>query len=129
MGWKIYFVCLAVLVVGSFFGRIFLFAKKPGVVKRFDLLQSIIGIVALVGVYGFAYNVKIANQVVWVAVSALVIVFWLLEFFQPKTTVVVEKIGLAKASLLFGAMALITLPGYVALISYAFSQSLWETSS
>lgn len=125
MAWKIYFVFLAVLVVGSLLGRIIIRIKRPDLVKRFDIISSVVGSISLVGIYGYVYSVPIATRGLWIFITIVVFVFWVLEFFQPKTKHLVANIGRLKASLLLGATTLLTLPGYIALLLYAFGRHPW----
>lgn len=126
MAWKIYFVFLVTIVLGSLFGRIILRVKRPDVAKRFDVISSLVSSVSLIGVYGYVFSVTIAARWVWMVVAIAVLVFWVLEFFQPKAKQVVAKLGRLKAVLLLGATSLLTLPGYVALVLYAFGRHPWS---
>ncbi len=95
--WTIYFWLIAVLVVFSALGRIYLFFSSE-TVKVFDLIESFISVAAIVGLYGFAYQTPVLNPMFWKIIWVLLTVTWLWSFFAVKNIELVDKVGLTKAS-------------------------------
>lgn len=118
MGWKIYFFILTGLLLVLY--AITFSGPLEGVLHYLDVPISM---VALLGIYGYAFKRPIGHYNLW-KIWFFVIVLWdgfynLIPFkaavFQPSDLVAI-LIG-------YG----IIIPGYVALYLYGFrSQSLWE---
>ncbi len=95
--WIIYFWLIAILVVFSAVGRIYLFFTSEAV-KGFDLIESFISVTAIIGLYGFAYQTPVLNPMFWKIIWVLLTVTWLWSFFAVKNIELVDKVGLTKAS-------------------------------
>jgi hypothetical protein len=124
--WKIYFWLFTVVTAGSAIGRFLLFRKSRKVVTPYDLVEAVIGILLLPGLYGFAYGHAIGIQFVWEAAAIFSIGNSVAHFFRPKMRLLAAKgwqvvLGVATVELALG------LPALYALFRYAFlSPVIWH---
>ena len=124
--WKIYFWIAAVVTVLSAIGRVYLLTTR-GVVTAYDLVESLIALVALVGLYGFAYQTPIAAPILWKFVFVLLTGTWLWSFFAAKNAAMIEKLGLGKGAAALAVISMLAVPALVALSFYGFrSTALWK---
>lgn len=124
--WIIYFWLIAILVVFSAVGRIYLFFTSEAV-KGFDLIESFISVTAIIGLYGFAYQTPVLNPMFWKIIWVLLTVTWLWSFFAVKNIELVDKVGLTKASAIVALTSVVGVPTLVGLFFYSFrSSTLWN---
>ncbi len=117
MGWKIYFWLLSLLLFAAY-----VIIAIDGLTV-FDVMDIPISIIALIGLYGFAFKKKIFVKEFW-KLWAFVIVLWDISYnFFLATYPDVSKFETAM-------VLLILLPEYVALSLYAyFPTTLWKEST
>jgi hypothetical protein len=124
--WIIYFWFIAVLVVLSAFGRAFLYFKSEAV-RIYDLIESLISITAIVGLYGFVYQVPILTADFWKVILILITLAWIWSIFSAKNKELIKKFGMAKASMIIALTSVIGIPTLIGLAIYGFrSSGLWE---
>lgn len=117
---------MAFLVGTSAVGRVYLFFTGK-TVTVYDLSESLISSVAIVGLFGFVYQMPIATPTFWKAVWALLMLTWVWSFFGAKNIEMIEKIGLAKGSQIFSLITMLAVPTLVGLCIYGFrSEELWS---
>lgn len=124
--WIVYFWFIAILVAISAIGRIYLFAKRDAV-TIFDLIESLISLVAIVGLYGFAYQMPLVSSLFWKMIWFLLLMTWLWSLFGAKNVEMIEKIGMANGTAVIALTSAIGIPTLVGLLFYSFrSDSLWN---
>lgn len=124
--WTIYFWVMAFLVGASAIGRVYLFFNRE-IVTTYDLIESLVSLVAIVGLFGFAYQTPIATPAFWKVVWIILMLTWIWSFFGAKNVEMIEKIGLAKGSAIFSLISMLAVPTLVGLCIYSFrSAALWS---
>ena len=124
--WIIYFWLMALLVGLSAIGRVYLFFTAE-IVTVYDLVESLISLIAVVGLYGFVYQKPIAARTFWKFVWILLLLTWIWSFFAAKNTEMIEKFGLAKGALIIILIAGLAVPSLIGLYLYSFrSVALWN---
>jgi hypothetical protein len=124
--WIIYFWVVAILTGLSAIGRVYLFFTRE-IVTVYDLVESLIGVIAIVGLYGFAYQTPIATPVFWKIIWALLMLTWLWSFFAAKNAEMIDKVGLSKAAAILSLISMLAVPALVGLCIYSFrSTTLWN---
>ena len=125
--WVVYFWVVAVATVLSALGRLYLYFTRGGVVTAYDLVESILALSALGGLYGFAYQSPVGTPAVWKAMFALLVAAWLWNLAAPKSQVIVDKFGAGKGGAALAALLMLAVPEIVGLYLYGFrSQALWK---
>jgi hypothetical protein len=119
MIWHIYFWLFAALLVGTTVGRSVLFFVKPGSVSVRDILFSLPGLGCVIALYGYLHNLTLGPNAIWIILVCVLPILYVIEMRSDETRAAVEKLGLKKALLVFGASFLFTLPGYIASVLYA----------
>ena len=117
--WTIYFWLMALLVGASAIGRVYLFFTRE-IVTAYDLIESLISLVAIVGLFGFAYQTPIATPTFWKVVWILLMLTWIWSFFGAKNVEMIEKTGLAKGAAIFSLISMLAVPALVGLCIYSF---------
>ena len=110
---------MAVLIVVSAIGRVYLFFTRE-IVTGYDLVESLVSLIAIVGLYGFAYQTPIAAPTLWKVVWVLLMFTWIWSFFAAKNAEIVEKLGLAKGAAVITLIAVLAVPALVGLCLYSF---------
>ena len=124
--WTIYFWLMAVLVVLSAIERVYLFFTRE-IVTGYDLVESLISLIAIVGLYGFTYQTPIVTPTFWKFVWILLMLTWIWSFFAAKNAEMIEKFGLAKGAAIISLIAVLAVPTLVGLCLYSFrSAALWS---
>jgi hypothetical protein len=124
--WIIYFWFIAILVVLSAFGRVYLYFKSEAV-RIYDLIESFVSVAAIIGLYGFVYQVPILSSGFWKVIWILITLVWLWSIFPAKNKELIEKFGMAKASMIIALTSVIGVPTLIGLAFYGFcSSGLWE---
>ena len=124
--WIIYFWLIALLVVVSAAARVYLYFTRE-IVTFYDLIESLISLVAIVGLYGFAYQTPLSATMFWKIVWFLLLLSWIWSFFGVKNIEMIEKVGLANGTAIFALTSMIGIPALVGLFFYSFrSENLWS---
>lgn len=124
--WTIYFWVMAILVGASAIGRVYLFFTRE-VVTAYDLIESLVSLVAIAGLFGFVYQTPIAIPEFWKVVWVVLMLTWIWSFFGAKNIEMIENIGLAKGSAIFSLISMLAVPTLVGLCIYSFrSANLWN---
>lgn len=124
--WTIYFWLMALLVGVSAIGRVYLFFTRQ-IVTAYDLIESLTSLIAVVGLFGFAYQTPIAAPTFWKVVWVLLMLTWVWSFFGAKNVEMIEKTGLAKGATIFSLISMLAVPALVGLCIYGFrSEALWN---
>ncbi|CAN5523825.1 hypothetical protein BH10ACI1_BH10ACI1_24920 [soil metagenome] len=124
--WTIYFWLMALLVGASAIGRVYLFLTRE-IVTAYDLVESLVSLVAIVGLFGFVYQTPIAVPTFWKVVWVLLVLTWVWSFFGAKNVEMIEKVGLAKGAAIFSVISMLAVPSLVGLCIYSFrSEALWS---
>lgn len=124
--WIIYFWITVILTGFSVIGRVYLFFTREAV-TIYDLVESLIALIAIVGLYGFAYQTPIATPTFWKIVWILLMLTWLWSFFAGKNADMIDKIGLSKAAAVISLISMVAVPALVGLCLYSFrSATLWS---
>ena len=124
--WKIYFWLMAFLVGLSAIGRVYLYFTRE-IVTVYDLVESLISLIAIVGLYGFVYQKPLAAPLFWKFIWILLLLTWIWSFFSAKNAGMIEKFGFAKAALLITLIAGLAVPSLIGLYLYSFrSNALWN---
>ena len=82
--WIMYFWIIAALVTFSALGRIYLYFRTDRV-KVYDLVESAISLVAIVGLHGYVYQSTYLSPLFWQIVWVLLLVTWLASLGVEKT--------------------------------------------
>jgi hypothetical protein len=98
--WIIYFWLIAILVGVSAIGRFYLFFTRE-IVTGYDLVESLISLIAIVGLYGFVYRTPIVTPTFWKVIWVLLMLTWIWSFFGAKNAEMIEKLVWRKARLFF----------------------------
>ncbi len=123
--WIIYFWIIAVLVVFTLFGRIYLYFRTDAVTV-YDLVESVISVVAIVGLHGYAYQSAYLSPLFWQIAWILLLITWLAGLKGRKNREMISKIGLKKGIAVILATTIIGLPTLAGLFIYGFlSGKLW----
>ena len=117
--WTIYFWLIAVLVIGSALGRLDLYFRSE-MVNAYDLIESGISVVAIVGLHGYVYRASYLSPVFWKFVWFLLLLTWLASLGSRKNRELVEKIGAKKGIAIIAATSIIGMPTLVGLFIYGF---------
>lgn len=126
LGWTIYFWLIALLVGASAIARVYLFFTRE-IVTIYDLIESLISVIAIIGLYGFAYQTPLLNPTFWKIVWGLGMLIWIWSFFSAKNVEMIEQIGLAKGAAVFSLLSMLSVPVLVGLCLYSFrSAVLWS---
>lgn len=124
--WTIYFWLMALLVGASAIGRIYLFFTRK-IVTAYDLIESLISLIAIVGLYGFVYQTPIITPTFWKVVWVLLVLTWIWSFCGAKNIEMIEKVGLAKGAAIFSLISMSAVPTLVGFCLYSFrSAALWK---
>lgn len=124
--WIIYFWLIAILVGVSAIGRFYLFFTRE-IVTGYDLVESLISLIAIVGLYGFVYRTPIVTPTFWKVIWVLLMLTWIWSFFGAKNAEMIEKVGLAKGTAIFSLISMLAVPTLVGLCIYSFrSEALWS---
>ena len=124
--WIIYFWLMAFLIGLSAIGRVYLFFTRE-IVTVYDLVESLISLTAIVGLYGFVYQKPIAAPLFWKVVWMLLMLSWILSFFAAKNAEMIEKFGLTKSAIIIILIAALAVPTLIGLYRYSFrSAALWN---
>lgn len=127
MGWKIYFCCLTLLLVSLYVLTFTYFLPNSSASMNIaHYLDLPISIVALVGLYGYAFRKRIGHPNLW-KVWLVVIVLWdmFYNLFLSGWTHL-ELPDMVAFLLAYG----ILFPEYFALYMYGFrSGELWQNTS
>jgi hypothetical protein len=115
--WIIYFWIAAVIAVLSAVGRVYLFLAC-GIVTPYDLMESLVALFAVVGLYGFAYQTPIATPTLWKVAFVLLAGTWLWGFFAAKNSAMIDKLGMAKGGAALAIIQMLAVPGLVGLSLY-----------
>lgn len=121
MVWKIYFCCLTALLVVLY---VITFSTPVKGIPTY--LDVPISVVALVGLYGYAFKKRIGNDNFW-KMWFFVIVLWdaFYNLVLPEWAVF-QPVDLVAILIGYG----IIVPGYLALYLYGFrSQPLWKDTA
>lgn len=124
--WKIYFWFLLIASM----------CAVQGFIGNLDIIDLLISVIALLGLYAFCWNKKILNQVFWKIFFLATIVWAIIStYILPLPPQLVEKITergmtisqpIIYLSATFGLI--LTLPLFLALYSYAFkSEGIWKS--
>jgi hypothetical protein len=118
MGWKIYFWGLLILLAFSY---ISLFSSNPNMLAYID---TVISVIALIGLYGYAFKRKIFRFNFWKSFFFVIVVwnFCYIAYLQAHSELN------ATTDLLINFISFsIALPGYIAIYLYGFkSKFLWN---
>ncbi len=124
--WTIYFWLMALLVGASAIGRVYLFFTRE-IVTVYDLIESLISLIAIVGLYGFAYQTPIITPIFWKIVWIALLLTWVWSLFGAKNVELIEKVGLAKGAAIISLISMLGIPTLVGLCIYSFrSATLWN---
>ena len=124
--WTVYFWISALLVVGSAIARVYLYFTRE-IVTVYDLIESLVSVIAIVGLFGFAYQTPLATPAFWKVVWFFLVLTWIGSFFAAKNVEMIESVGLAKGSAIIALVSILGVPTLVGLFFYSFrSAILWD---
>jgi hypothetical protein len=124
--WIIYFWLIAILVAASAIGRGYLYFRSE-TVKLYDLFESLVSIFAIIGLYGFAYQIPLLSATFWKIIWLLLVLTWLYSIFAAKNEELIENFGMAKASTIIALTSILGVPTLIGLAFYSFrSSNLWD---
>ena len=124
--WIIYFWIIAILVVFTALGRIYLYFRTDEV-KFYDLVESAISLVAIAGLHGYVYQSAYLSPFFWQIAWTLLLVTWLASLRGRKNREMINKIGVKKGVAVILATTIIGFPTLVGLFNFAFlSYRLWD---
>ncbi len=124
-GWQIYVWAFAVMLVLSAAGRVILFFKRPTVVSRLDIVEGLIGLIAIPALFGFAYQKPNGPHALWMILCAVFVVLSIYQFFTPKMKKLYQKGWLVSGGAI-GLQAALGAPALWALVRYSFFEpALW----
>lgn len=124
--WIVYFWIIAILVVVSALGRVFLYFR-PDQVKFYDIVESVISIAAIAGLHGYVYQSAYLSPFFWQVTWILLLAAWLASLRDQKNGEMINKIGLKKGIAVIAVTAILGFPTLLVLFAYAFlSKSLWN---
>ncbi|MFH1564504.1 MAG: hypothetical protein ABIC82_01505, partial [bacterium] len=109
-----------------------------GFIGNWDIIDLLISVIALLGLYAFCWNKKILNQMFW-KIFFLANIAWMivLTYIIPPSQQLIEKLPEKEMMVfqqnifLFSTIGLIIslillLPLFVALYSYGFKNNIWK---
>lgn len=117
--WTLYFWVIAVLVIGTALGRLYLYFRTE-VVTAYDLVESGVSVVAIVGLYGYVYQTNYLAPIFWQFVWVLLLLTWFVSLGSGKNREMIKKIGAKKGIAVIAATTIIGLPTLVGLFIYGF---------
>ncbi|HEY8559207.1 MAG TPA: hypothetical protein VIL74_02305 [Pyrinomonadaceae bacterium] len=106
-------------VGASAIGRGYLFFTHE-IVTAYDLIESLISLAAIIGLYGFAYQTPIITPTFWKVIWVLLMMTWFLRFFGAKNVEMIEKVVSAKGAAIFSIFSTLAVPTFVGLCIYSF---------
>ena len=115
----------SVVLLLSAGGRAVLRFKKPDLVSRLDVVESIVGLLCIPALLGFAYQHAYGSRTLWRSLCVLLITLSVYQFFSPKMKRIYEK-----GFLLSGVMILLQIavggPALWAFLQYTFLEpKIW----
>ncbi|MEJ7701284.1 MAG: hypothetical protein WKF71_16795 [Pyrinomonadaceae bacterium] len=113
---------MALLVGASAIGRVYLFFTRE-IVTVYDLIESLISLIAIVGLYGFAYQTPIITPIFWKIVWIALLLTWVWSLFGAKNVELIEKVGLAKGAAIISLISMLGIPTLVGVVHLQFSFS------
>lgn len=117
--WTLYFWVIAVLVIGTALARLYLYFRTE-VVTAYDLVESGVSVVAIVGLYGYVYQTNYLAPIFWQFVWVLLLLTWFVSLGSGKNREMIKKIGAKKGIAVIAATTIIGLPTLVGLFIYGF---------
>jgi hypothetical protein len=121
--WVIYVWFFSCVLVLSLIGRVVLFFKRPEAVSRLDLVQGIVGILAIPALLGFAYQKPVGLHGFWMLLSFGIICFSIHEFFTDKMKKI-YKLAWFKSLATIALQVALGGPALWALVRYSFFEPL-----
>lgn len=109
----------AVITVVSCLGRIAIHFKRPDLVSRGSLAESVLSIVPMAGLFGWLYRVPLLSPIFWQVVFAALCLYAVAHYFMPTMRKVYSK-GLLPSVGVIIAELVISLPGLYLLYFYSF---------
>lgn len=124
--WIVYFWIIAVLVVFTAIGRMYLYFRTDEV-KPYDLVESAVSLAAIAGLYGYAFQTAYLLPLFWQIVWVALLVTWLASLRGRKNREMINKIGAGRGIAIITATSIIGFPTLVGLFCYGFlSGGLWN---
>jgi len=121
---EVYFWVFATVIVLSSIGRVYTLIKgssNPDVqVSLYDLFESLIGVLGVVGIYGYLNGLEFGYKPLWQVVFVFLIVTSIYSLIKPVNKLAYKKIGKVKSIILFGGMLMFSIPATYMLGLYAF---------
>ena len=100
--------------------------KRPALVSRYDLFESLFVLLVLPGLFGFAFGRPIGPHALWQVLVVVLVVLSLYSLFSPKMKQLAAK-GWGPLIAAVVVSAVIGGPGLYALVVYAyFSPRIWH---
>ena len=117
----VYLWIIILLYSISAIGRFILFFKTEHV-SKIDLVESTVGLINSLGLYGYLTHREYFNQYFWFFIILVGIGFGLYGlFFSPKTREMIEKLGRKKTYMLLLGSQLVIAPHLYFLFQYSLS--------
>ncbi|MFT4114655.1 hypothetical protein [Silvibacterium sp.] len=117
--WHIYVWVFAGILVLSAIGRFLIFLRRRDLVQPIELVEAILGLLAVPALFGFAYQQRLGSPLLWMALCVVLGVASVNQFFSPKMKKIYLR-GWLPSIATIGIQALISAPAIWALVRYAF---------
>jgi len=121
---EVYFWVFATVIILSSIGRVYTLIKSSSnsdvKVSLYDLFESAVGVLGVVGIYGYLNNLEFGHKLLWQGVFILLIVTSIYSLIKPVNKLAYKKIGKVKSIILFGGMLMFSIPATYMLGLYAF---------
>lgn len=119
LGFPYFWFCV-VLMLGSALTRWVLYFQGSTHYSLWDVWVSTLFAPVLIPYYGLLVNKAILVPLIWQVLAIFVVVESVRFFFTDKMREAYEKVGVRKAIIAFGLVAILALPPTVAVVQYAF---------
>lgn len=119
IGWQVYVWAYAVITVVSCLSRIAIHFKRPDLVSRGSLAESVLSLVPMAGMFGWLYRVPLLSPIFWQVVFAALCLYAVAHYFMPTMRKVYSK-GLLPSLGVIAAELVTSLPGLYLLYLYGF---------
>ena len=127
MAWKIYAWGMLALAAVTLVGRLAIRLKRPGLTHAWDLIEAVLNLVLIPGLFGFAYGRAYYSHWFWQFAVPLAWAGMLYSMVSPTHRKLAREKGLRVAIPAALGSLVLNVPGMVALTLYAYSRpEIWR---
>lgn len=119
--WTAYFWIALAVFGGRALARPFGYFARPGLFSGLDVAEALLGVVALVGLWGYIHGVAYLRPWLWQALLVAMLALALRFCFTRKFRESAAVLGPLKATAAYGSVLVLSVPLYVAIARYGFA--------